>query len=477
MIAKVQGALYLLLAIAMMIPVGVGWVFNEMEQVKGFSFAIGITGSIGILLSLIKPKVQTLRLKESILLVLLTWFGFVFFGALPYLFCNIFSFTDAIFETTSGFTTTGSSVLVYIESTSKSILFWRSLTQWLGGMGIVVLSLAIMPYLGSHGYNLYRAEASGLSADKIMPRLQNTAKILWTVYVFMTVLFIVLLHFSGMEWFDSICHTFSGISTGGFSTKGNGISHFNSKSIDWIVTAMSFVGGINFLLHYRLFRFSDFKTMFTNREFMAYCLIIIFGSLAVFSDLFWKLDYSLEKSIRLGVFHIINHLTSAGFTHDNYLTWPQFSQALLILTMFIGGCAGSTAGGPKIIRVVVLIKAAALELRKVIHSSGIFRMKIGSNPVKGDVIAQVLGFFVLFFLLQAICTLIMTALGMDLISAFTAVGATLGGTGPAFGSVGPYENYFMVPDPGKWVLIFCMIAGRLEVYSLLVICTLGFWKK
>ncbi len=466
----------MLLSISMTVPLIYAWQTHS-EDLWGFLYSFLITLTTGFFLSRAKPASMNLQIKESNFVVVLCWILFCVFSSLPYMFCGVFNFTDAMFESMSGFTTTGSSVLVNIELTSKTILLWRGLTQWMGGMGIVVLSLAILPFLGSHGYNLYKAETTGLSADKLMPRLQTTAKILWFVYVALSLVFILSLRMAGMNLFDSTLHTFAGISTGGFSPKAMGIAAYQSSAIDWIVTLMMFLGGINFFLHYRLVFFKDTSSLIRDRELLGYCLIIFVFASGMTWDLWQKGIHPIADSIRISVFSVINHVTTTGFTHQDYLSWPKFSQSILLACFLVGGCTGSTAGGPKVMRLIVLFKAAALELKRVLHPSAVVKLRVGNTPIKDEIVTQVWGFFAWYAIVLGISALALTALGMDITSSVSAALSCVGNVGPGFGTVGPYANYFLVPEAGKWILFFAMLAGRLELYTLLVLFTPNFWRK
>lgn len=325
----------------MVLPAVMAWYYGESEF-KGFCFAIVITLLAGFLLARVKTRNRKLRLKGSIILVVFIWLLYSLFGALPFYFCGVLSVTDSIFETMSGFTTTGATVILDIESISKSILFWRSFTQWLGGMGIIVLSLAIMPLLGASGAVLYRAEVPGPSSDKLMPRLQATAKILWMVYFLFTVGLAILLRVFGMDWYDAVCHSLTTLSTGGFSTRGNSIAAFQSPSIEWVIIIFMFIGGANYSLHYGLFVSGNVKGFLKNREFVLYSLLILLVTMAVSFDL--GLFSDTEVHLRKAMFQTVSFITTTGFVTHDYELWGPFAQYILFLLMFVGGCGGSTGG-------------------------------------------------------------------------------------------------------------------------------------
>jgi trk system potassium uptake protein TrkH len=462
------------LSATMLIPVGIALYYNEPD-VTGFSISAAITLIFSLFMIRTKTKIRKLRLKSSIGLVVLSWVLFSLFGALPFRLCDVLSITDSVFETMSGFTTTGATVILDIESLNRSILFWRSFTQWLGGMGIIVLSLAIMPLLGASGTVLYRAEVPGPSSDKLMPRLQATAKILWVVYCAFTAGMAILLKIFGMEWYDAVCHAMTTLSTGGFSTKNASIAAFQNPGIEWIVIVFMFIGGANYSLHYGLFVSGNIKGFLKNREFVFYCLVIVLASLGISSKL--GLFSETEAHIRQAMFQAVSFITTTGFVNHNYELWMPFAQYILFLLMFVGGCGGSTGGGIKVIRVYVTIKVALTQIAQVIHPYGVYFIKVGKTTIKEELIGKVIGFIILYINLLGLASLILTFFGHDFITAFSAVAACLGNIGPGFGEVGAVDNYFMINDAAKWVLVFCMLAGRLELFTVLVMFSRGFWKK
>ncbi len=464
----------LILAISLAIPTAIAWNYQEPD-VLGFGISLLICAAVGFGLSRINPKNPKMRLKSSIAIVVLSWLFFSLFGALPYYLSGYLSITDAVFETTSGFTTTGATIFLDIEELSKSILFWRSLTQWLGGMGIIVLSLAIMPLLGASGAVLYRAEVPGPSTDKLMPRLQATAKILWVVYVLFTLAEAILLKIFGMDWFDAFCHAFTTLSTGGFSTKNASIAAYDNHIIEWIVILFMFIGGANFSLHYGLFVSGRIRGFFKNREFVFYSLIIGFCSLTISYQLGWWPD-SLD-SLRLGIFQVVSLVTTTGYATANYELWGAYSQALLFLLLFVGGCGGSTGGGVKVIRIYVAVKFAMAQIAQVLHPNAIYFIKVGKTTIQETMIARVMGFIILYILMLGTCGLLLAMLGHDHLTSFSSVATCLGNVGPGFGEVGPADNFFKIHDAGKWILIFCMIAGRLELFTVLVLFSKEFWRK
>jgi trk system potassium uptake protein TrkH len=471
---KILGVLVAGLGGTMLAPTLVAWYYED-ASLEGFIVSTLIAIACGLVLSQIRPAQSKLNLKSSIGVVVGSWIAFSLFGALPYWFSANLSFTDAAFETMSGFTTTGASIANNIEGLGPAILFWRSMTQWLGGMGIIVLSLAIMPLLGASGTVLYRAEVPGPSSDKLMPRLQATAKILWVVYVVFTITSAIFLRLAGMSWFDAVCHSFTTISTGGFSTQGSSIAAYSSPLIEWGLIVFMFIGGANFSLHYRLFQSRSFKGYFKNREFLFYILLILGASLAISTQIgIWE---DPHHSIRTALFQVISIVTTTGYATANYEAWAPFAQYIVFLLLFVGGCGGSTSGGIKLIRIFVVGKIAIKQILQVLHPQGVYTVKIGKTSIPEDFIGSIMGFVILYMILIAVASLALSFFGHDLLTALTAVVTCLGNVGPGFGDVGPIENFSTIADPAKWILFFCMLAGRLEIFTILVLFTREYWRK
>lgn len=416
-------------------------------------------------------------MREGFAVVTFGWLTFAVFGALPYLLSGaISSPLDALFETMSGFTTTGSTILADIESLPRSILFWRSLTHWLGGMGIIVLSLAILPMLGVGGMQLFQAEVPGPTADRLKPRIQDTAKLLWGVYVIFTVLETLLLMAGNMSFYDAICHSFATLATGGFSTRNASIAAYDSAYIDWVITLFMFLAGVNFSLHYYALK-GRIGEYFRNEEFRFY-LLITFSAVAILMWMNQGTVYdSVVDNLRYSAFQTASILTTTGFATADFELWPVLTQYILLFLMFIGGCAGSTGGGMKVARILLLLKHGTVQLYHLIHPRAIRLVKLGNNPVDQDVMQAILGFFALFMGVFVTASFLMAASGMDLISGAAAVIATLGNIGPGLGSIGPVDNFAHVSAFGKSVLIFCMLLGRLELFTVLVLFLPSFWRK
>lgn len=473
---RILGALLLFLAIALLLPVPFSWAYGDGASGAFFLAAIISAGCGGLLYHHFRSSTD-LSVREGFAIVTFGWTFFALFGALPFVFSGaIPSFVDAFFETMSGFTTTGSTILTDIEAMPPSMLLWRSLTQWLGGMGIIVLSLAILPMLGVGGMQLFKAEVPGPTADRLKPRIQDTAKLLWGVYVLLTGLEIILLMAGGMNFFDSINHAFTTMATGGFSTRNASIAAYDSAFIDWVVTLFMFLAGVNFSLHYLALR-GRIVEFINNEEFLFYCvltttgiaLIILFNMGGVYPDF---LD-----NLRFSSFQVVSILTTTGFGTADYELWPVLCQYLLIFAMFIGGCAGSTGGGMKVARILLLFKHAQVQVYRLIHPRAVRLVKLGNRPVDKDVMQAILGFFALYLGVFVCASFFMAGVGMDLPSAAASVIATLSNIGPGLGTVGPTDNFAHVPVFGKLVLSFCMLLGRLELFTVLVLVFPSFWRK
>jgi trk system potassium uptake protein TrkH len=419
---------------------------------------------------------QDLQVKDGFVIVSLAWFMAGAVGALPFWLSGALpSYTDAIFESVSGFTTTGASIGEDIPALSHGMLMWRSLIQWLGGMGIVVLSIAILPILGVGGMQLFKAEASGPTPDRLTPRIKETAKLLWGVYVLISLLEILLLYFCGMPMFDAICHTFTTMATGGFSTQVDSIGAY-SPLIQWVVVLFMFIAGANFSLHFVAMS-GRLKSYWRDQEFRVYLTVVLLATLIVCASNVRMAQLQPLDNLRHSAFQVVSMVTSTGFGTADYEQWSSVSQFVLLLLMFIGGCAGSTSGGMKNVRLLLLAKHSVNEIRKLLHPRAVYVIRYNGIPVAQDIITNTLGFFLLLMLITVTATFILTALGLDLVSAVGSVGATFNNVGPGLGSVGPTDNFANVPDPGKWVLILCMLLGRLELYTVLVLLIPDFWRR
>ena len=416
--------------------------------------------------------------RDGVAIVTLGWLAAGLAATLPYLLSGaIPDFTNAYFESISGLTTTGSSIFKDVEVLPQGILFWRAQTQWLGGMGIIVLSIAILPFLGIGGMQLYKAETPSPVVDKLTPRISDTAQALWKIYIVLTIIQIFLLMSGGMDWFDSICHTFATMPTGGFSPKNASVGHYQSVYIDFVIVLFMFVAGMNFSLHYKLVK-GNVRQFFRDPEFRSYLFITAAIILVITIDLYGAAIYKgIFESCRYAAFQVVSIMTTTGFVTADFEQWPVLSQQLLLLCMFLGSMAGSTGGGIKIMRIVLLIKHCYLEIFRIIHPHATTVVKLGEIPVPQTIMRSIWGFFLLYVGIYIVATVAMAALGLDMISSISAVATCLGNVGPGLGSVGPMDNFSGVPFPGKWLLIFCMLLGRLEIYTIIVMLMPGFWRK
>ena len=467
------------IGLAMVICSGVSRIFNEsIDYTKSFLISGIITLVFAFLLGFLTKGNINLTRRDGFGVVTFGWIVIAIFGSLPYLLSEVINHPiSALFETMSGFTTTGASVLSNLEYQPKSILFWRSLTQWLGGMGVLVLCVAILPFLGVGGMQIFRAEMPGPSKDRLTPRITTTAKLLWGVYLILTFAQVLALFYIGnMNWFDSICHTFSTIATGGFSTKTGSIGAFNSRSVDVIIIIFMFLSGINFALHYHALRGKPL-TYFKDSEFRFYGILLLVVITIVFFSIFNAGVGSILTCLLKGTFTTVALITGTGFSSINYDEWPNAIRILLVGMMFFGGCAGSTTGGMKIIRINIMVKKMIREIRVFMRPTAVIHTKLNKNPVESSIVAQISTFFAIFVLIFAFGSFVMSFFTPDLETAVSSVVATLGGVGPGLSHVGPMENYSEIPLTGQAFLTFLMLLGRLELYTVLVLLLPSFWKR
>jgi trk system potassium uptake protein TrkH len=463
-----------------MIPAMVISFYSQGGDLHALAGAFFATSGAGLIFALLFEKSEakiSLTRREGFLIVTLAWVFAAAFGGLPFLIHGVApTFADSFFETMSGFTTTGASVFSGLDHLPRGLLFWRAFTQWLGGMGIIVLAIAILPVLGVGGMQLYKAELPSPVKDKISPRVVDTAKLLWGVYALISMAQFFLLMLGGMSAFDAACHTFATMATGGFSNYDASIDHFKSLYIEGVIIFFMAVAGMNFALHYRLLT-GDIKSFFRDGELRFYLLVLLIATVIVAVDLHLNLFYELGKALRASLFQVVSIMTTTGFVTDNFDKWPLPSKIILLLLMFIGGCAGSTGGAIKCLRILLIIKHSYLEFYRLIHPHAVVAVKLGKHIVPADIMASVRSFFFLYISTAIVATLCLAFMGLDLISAFSAVATTLGNVGPGLGLVNPLSNFFEVPQAGKWILSFCMLLGRLEIFTVLVLLIPDFWKK
>ncbi|MGB0427295.1 MAG: TrkH family potassium uptake protein [Flavobacteriales bacterium] len=432
---------------------------------------------------------KELNKRDGYLIVALSWISLTLSGALPYWLSDaIPHFTDAVFESISGYTTTGSTILTDIEAMPKGLLFWRSMTHWLGGMGIIVLAVAILPLLGVGGMQLFVAEAPGPSADKLTPRIADTAKRLWLLYLALTVLEAVFLRIFGMNWFDAVNHAMSTLSTGGFSTKNASLAHWNDvPMIQYIVIFFMFLAGANFVLTYFAIK-GKFRKLIKNEEFKYYLFTILGISLLCFLIIYFQSDFSTstidhpmvlgftESAFRHALFQVLAVVTTTGFVTADYTTWTPFLTLTFLALMFLGGSAGSTSGGVKIVRHVIMIKNGLMEFKRLLHPKAILPVRFAGNTVNASIVYNILAFFVIYMSFFVIGTLLFGLMGLDLQSAIGVSATSIGNVGPGLGNFGPVDNFSALPTAGKWLSGFLMLIGRLELFTFIIIFTPHFWS-
>lgn len=468
------------------VPVFIAFIYKEYELIPSLFLSMAVSLVLALLLMLsglriiLGEKEPKITHKESFFIVVAAWVTLALMGALPYYFSEAIPlFTDAFFESISGYTTTGASILTNIEALPKSLLFWRSFTHWLGGMGIVVFTLALLPALGVGGMEMYRAEVPGPVPDKIVPRIKQTALILWKVYLALTIILVFLLWDSGMGLFDAVNHAFATLATGGFSTKNDSLAGF-SPLVQWITAIFMIIAGTNFALHFRFFQ-RDWRSYWRDTEFKFYLVTVLLGTLLMTLFLYFMQGSGggdgFFTYMRHALFQASAIITSTGFASYDYESWPYFAQVVLFTFMFFGGSSGSTGGGIKQMRVLILLKIALDEIRRLVHPRGIYTPTIGNQSVSLEVQKMIFGFTFLYILFLGLGTLLISLWGIDLLTSLTAALASLGNIGPGFGDIGPTDNYAWFPAPVKWLLSFLMLLGRLEIFPLLVLLAPGTWRR
>lgn len=469
----------LLLVVSGFMLVPLIWVLVDGEEGTALAFLLPVAVLVPlavILLKLVRIDYSEVTTRDGFLMVSLGWAGVSLFGALPFVLSGaIPSYVDALFETMSGFTTTGASILTEIESLPRSLLFWRSLTHWLGGMGIIVLTVAIFPLLGIGGLQLIKAEAPGPRVDKLTPKVTETAKILWLTYVILSGLETILLMFGGMDLFDALTHTFGTMATGGFSPRNASVGAYDSAYIDAVITVFMVLAGINFVLYHRMLT-RRVHTIAQDGELRAYLGIFVVASLV--SGLVLAERYGgFLQGLRYGSFQVASILTTTGYATADYAVWPHFAQIILFALMFVGGSSGSTGGGIKVVRVVTMIKQGWNEMRYLVYPRGVFAIRLSGERLRKDIVYAISGFVMLYFTILVFTTMVVAAAGNDILTSLSTALATLGNIGPGFAGVGPTQNYAFFPGWLKLYLTFVMMLGRLEIYTVLVLFTGRYWRQ
>ncbi len=486
----VMGLLLLFNGGFMILSAVVSSIYGEFEGMYILLAAVLAIFVGGITMYLTRAHEKVLQKKEGYIIVSFGWLLMAFAGTMPYLLTGaIPSFTDAFFETMSGFTTTGASIMTDIEVMPRGILFWRSLTHWIGGMGIIVLAVAILPLLGIGGMQLFAAEAPGPSADKLHPRITDTAKRLWLIYVGFTGMQSVLLKLAGMGWFDAVNHALSTLSTGGFSTKNASVAYWNDTPlIQWIIIVFMFIAGANFVLSYFAIK-GQFKKIARDTEFKWYSAFVIGFSVLAGVLIYFRADLSLssiahpmvwgefESAFRHSTFQVLAVMTTTGFVSADYTMWSPFLTIMFFGLFFLGGSAGSTSGGVKVVRHIVLIRNGIMEFKRTLHPNAVLPVRFNNRAVPPQIVFNVLGFFILYMLSFIVGAVGLAALGLDFETAIGGSLTSLGNVGPAFGKLSPVDNFAWLPALGKWWCAFLMLIGRLELFTVLILFTPFFWRN
>lgn len=479
-VLRILGHLLLLLALALLVPAACALLYGENGDALSFLGAAAMTAAAGGAMVLAGRGEAELYRREGILVVVGGWVLASAFGALPYLLTGTLSSPiDALFEAASGFTTTGATVLVDIEAAGRAVLFWRSFTQWLGGMGIIVLFVALLPELGPGARFLYKLEVPGPTAQALLPHIRDTASILWRIYLGLTVAEVTLLMLAGLGLYDALTHTFSTLSTGGFSPRAASIAAFDSTLVHAIVILFMILAGANFSLYFGLRHRSGWRTVWRDPELRAYLLILGSAAVVITWDLLTRGIYETPGlAFRDALFQATSILTTTGFATANFETWPAAARMLLVALMFVGGCAGSTAGSLKVMRMVIGLKAAWREVRAIFSPSSVISILVGHKAVPEGVVRSVAGFFILYLSSWGLGTVVLTLVGgEELVTSATAAAATLGNIGPGLEAVGPIDNYGFFHPVSKLIMVLLMWLGRLEVYAIAALVTARFWRR
>ena len=478
-VAKTIGLLLMVFSFAQVPPLIIDLIYAEGEYLSFvYSFALTVLGGL-VLWWPFKEVKKDFRLREGVLIVVCFWIVLSLFGTLPFLITDSISdlsFSEAFFESMSGLTTTGATVLSQLDELPKSILFYRQQLQWLGGMGIIVLAVAVLPLLGVGGMELYHAESSGIAKDRLTPKLRNTAIALWKIYLSLTVLCALGYFLSGMSIFDAVSHSFSTVAIGGFSTHDGSIGYFNSAAIETIAMFFMFLAGINFSLHFVAWNNRSLVDYIKDSEFKTYSMVLICSSIIVIIALSLNGQYeSANETLRHSLFQTISIATTTGFTSQNYSSWPAAIPVFLIMMSFIGACVGSTGGGIKVVRILVMFRLGMKEIHKFIRPNAQVSVKLNKSSINEKALVSVLGFFSLYAISFFLILMLLMFAGLDQVTAYSATAATMNNLGPGLGDVA--QNYGSVGEAAKWILSFSMLIGRLEVLTIIAIFHRAFWRQ
>jgi|APSaa5957512622_1039677.scaffolds.fasta_scaffold15077_2 trk system potassium uptake protein TrkH len=481
-IFNILGAILVFLGISMLFSAAWSVYYGEPDLIPIIKSTI-ITITVGLILFIFtKSRKIELTIKDGYAVVSSAWLVMAIFSALPaYISGAIPTYTDAFFEAMSGLTTTGASILGHpstniIENIPHGILFWRSFTHFIGGMGIIVFSIAILPLLGFGGVQLFRAEVAGPLADKLTPRVKQTAKYLWGIYVGFVIIETLILKLEGMTWFDSLCHSFGTMATGGFSTKSASIGFFQSPLIEWTIILFMFIAATNFSLHFIFLSRRKFGYL-KDSEFQFYLGTALTLTIIIAVNISIKLYGFNLDTVRHSAFTIMSLLSSTGYATEDFEMWPSFSRTIIFFLFFIGGSAGSTTGALKIIRTMLVFKYLTVEVRRLIHPKGVFPLTIGKRIIPDNVINNTLGFYLFYIVIFIFTAILFSSLGIDVITATTASASAIGNMGPGLGNIGPMDNWGHFPVLAKWLASFVMLLGRLEIFTIMVLFSRSFWRK
>lgn len=467
-----------MLGLNLILPLGVSLYYREGDTIA-LLVSMALTLSAGALFYIFfkREKIDYISQREAMAIVALGWTAVALFASLPFHFTGIFeTFADSFFESMSGFTTTGATVMTDIESTPRGLLLWRSYIQWLGGMGIIVLSIAILPLLGVGGYQLYKNEVPSPMPDRLKPRIRDTAKLLWKVYLGFTFAAMLLYWIGGMSLYEAICHALTTLPSGGFSPKNLSIAHYDSAYFDAVIIFFMLVTGLNYALHYQMLMGKPL-IYWKNPESRFFLIMVAILSVAVCFDIFGDVYNTIGDSFRYGIFQVVSIITTTGYVTADYDQWPPMSKIIIFFCMFVGASAGSTSGGMKMIRILCAIKYCYKEIFSLLHPHGVSTVKVSGKTVSDDIMGSILGFLGLYLAIFAVCTLVLAGMGVDFVSSLSAVAAAIGNIGPAFNVVGPMNNYADIPYMGKWLLSWLMLVGRLEIYTVIIFLVPEFWRK
>ncbi len=477
LIIKILGFLLLVEGFFILTAFGVALLYKGPDIYPLLLSAVICMAIGGFVILLTRKVKKSINKNDGFIIVSLVWILFSLFGSLPYMISgSIPGITNAFFETMSGFTTTGATIFNDIEALPHGILFWRSMTQWLGGMGIIVLSLAILPVFGIGGMQLFTAEVPGPVTDKLTPRIRQTAKNLWAIYILFTFIETILLWFGGMDFFDAVNHSFTTMATGGYSTKQASVAYWDSPYIQYVITIFTFIAGANFTLSYSAIA-GKFERVYKDEEFKYYFLFVLIFTAIIFGGLLLTTGLGIEQAFRDALFQVVTVMTTTGYATSDYMTWTPILTYVLFALFFFGGCAGSTGGGIKIMRIVLLMKNSYYELRRMLHPNAVIPVRFNGRAVSEQNITNVLAFFMIYILIFFFGSILLTIFDPSLESAMGAVASSLGNIGPGLGNFGPAYSFYDLHPAGKWLLSTLMLLGRLELFTVLVLFSPAFWRK